>query len=243
MQLAPRIFIRETPLDLGAGGIAFFFQLLDLSLECFFVRDAPVKALTAKDTQLDLSDVEPTAMLRRVVKLQLLKYPPRFFRREPLIERGRPVRVQVVHHNPHPLGLRESNVHQPFHLLREVGHRSLLSNLNVPPSTLRFTEHKQVTHALALILIIEPLDSSARHRQRLSSLGNQLFARLIEADHRTLSVERFGIQIEYVLHRRDELQVNFPDAQLLFQPRLQPVFLSTWRTVSRAIEEAKPNST
>jgi hypothetical protein len=93
MQLAPCIFICETPRDLGAGGIAFFFQLLDFSLEGFFVTNAPIKALATKDTQLDFGDVQPTAMLGRVVKLQLSENASGCFRREGFIERCRLVGV------------------------------------------------------------------------------------------------------------------------------------------------------
>ena len=50
MQLAPRIFSRKSPLDFGTSHIAIFFQLLDLTFERFFISNAPVKALTTKDT-------------------------------------------------------------------------------------------------------------------------------------------------------------------------------------------------
>jgi hypothetical protein len=72
LQLAPRIFGRKAPFDLGAGGIARFFPLLDFSRERLFLSDAPVQALATQDAQLDFRHIQPTAMLGRVVKLQSL---------------------------------------------------------------------------------------------------------------------------------------------------------------------------
>ena len=157
MQLSSRIFSRKTPLDLGAGGVALVFQLLDFTLERGFVSDASVQALATKDAQLDFRHVQPTAMLRRVVKLQFAKYPPRFFWREPLVERGRLVHVQVVHHDPHPLGKRKGYVGKPLHLVGEVCHRPVLGDFDMSEAALRLTKHKQVAPAAALVFVIKPL--------------------------------------------------------------------------------------
>src|SRR5215216_3588858 len=243
MQLAPRISACEAPLNLGTSRIAFFFQFLDLKLERFFISNSPVKALTTQDTQLDLCDIQPTPMLGRVVKLQLPQDTPRLFVRERLIKRCSTVRIQVVEHYPHPLGLRECFINKPSHLSREVLHRSLLGHCDVPPPSLRFTKHKQVAHASSLIFVIEALDSSGTCRHWLSGFSNQLFARLIKPDCGTLFIIIFGVQIKHVFHAGDKLGVDLAYAPLLFQPRLEFVFLSTWRTVSRAMELAKFNST
>src|SRR5438045_1571382 len=124
----PGIFSRKAPFDLGASGVALRFQLLDFSLERFFLSDASVQTLTTEDAQLNLGDIQPTAMLRRVMKLQFAKYPPRLRGREGLVQRRCLVRVQVVEYDSHPLGFREANVNEPLNLSREVFHRPLLSN-------------------------------------------------------------------------------------------------------------------
>src|SRR5215210_5731483 len=243
MQLAPRIFACKSPLNLGTSRIALFFQLLDLAFQRFLIFNSPIKALTTEDAQLDFSNIQPTTMLGRVVKLQLPQDTPRFIRRERLIKRCRSVRVQIVEHHPHPLGLWECFINKPSHLSSEVLHRSLLGHLDVSPSSLRLTNHKQVTHATSLIFIIESLDFSSSRWGRLSAFSNQLFTCLIKADCRMLLIIIFCVQIEHVFHAGDELGVYFTYAPLLFQPRLEFVFLSTWRMVSRAIDEAKFNST
>ena len=182
MQLSPRIFGRKAPFDFGAGRIARFFQLLAFMLERPFIWDAPRQALTTEDTQLYFGDVQPTAMAGRIVKLQLSENAPGCFGRECLIERSRLVGVQVVHHDSHPLGFRIAFIHQPLHLLREVLHRPLIGDSNVPPTALRLTHHEQVADPVAPIFIIEAFDLSRTRRERHTSFSNQLFARLIKAE-------------------------------------------------------------
>src|SRR6201991_1148417 len=243
MQLLPRSFGCEAPFDFGLGGISILFQLLNFSFERWLVSYAPIQALTTKDAQLYLRDIQPTPMLWRVMKLQLPQYPPRFFWRERLIQRCRSMCVQVIKHYSHSLGLWECFVNKPFHLPRKVLHRSLLGHRNVPPSSLRFAHHEQVAHASSLILIIKASDFPSTGGNWLPGFSDQLLARLIEADRGTHFVVIFGIQIKHIFHASNELGVDFADTPLLFQPRLEFVFLSTWRMVSRAIESVNFNST
>src|SRR4051812_1255507 len=102
---------------------------------------------------------------------------------------------------------------------------------------------KRLRNPITLILVVVACEPPARGRQRHARLGDQLFTRLVEPDHGPLLVVFFSVQVQHVFHAGDELRAHLRDAPLLFEPRLELVFLSTWRTVSRAIEEAKPNST
>src|SRR5215207_995017 len=243
MQFVPRILGCKAPLDLGARGVALVFQLLDLSPERLLVADPPVEALAAEDAQLDLGDVEPTAMLRRVMELQLPQYAPRLRGRERLIQRGRAVRVQIIEHDADNLRPRVGFVRQPLHLTGEVLHRPLLRHLDMPVAALRLTEEEEVTHPLTAVLVVVTLRLTRRGRQWRARLGDQLLACLVKADDGALLIVGFFIQVQHVFHAGDELGVDLADTPLLFQPRLEFVFLSTWRTVSRAMVEAKPNST
>ena len=179
MQLLPRICAREAPFDFGLRRIARFFQLLDFTLERFFIANPSVQTLTTENAQFNLRDIQPTAMLWRIVKLQLPEYAPRLFRRECLIQRRRAMRVQVIQHHSYPLRRREGFVSQPFHLSGEVLHRSLLGHRDVPPATLRFAHHKQVAYAASLILIIKTLDFPGPGGKWLSSFSNQLFTKTV----------------------------------------------------------------
>ena len=66
---------------------------------------------------------------------------------------------------------------------------------------------------------------------------------LVKTHHRTLPVVLFVIKVQHVLHPGHELPAQLGDAPFLFPPRLEFVFLSIWRTVSREMLPANSNST
>jgi hypothetical protein len=68
------------------------------------------------------------------MELQLARNPKRFFRREGLIERSWPVRVEVVENDPNQLGVRITLIDQPLHLLREVLSGSPVLRQNLIPT-------------------------------------------------------------------------------------------------------------
>ena len=61
----------------------------DLGLQRHLIGDAPGQTLAAQHRPLQLGHVQPAAMSRGVMPLQLRQQPPRFGRGERLIERGR----------------------------------------------------------------------------------------------------------------------------------------------------------
>lgn len=142
MQLSPRIFTCKSPLDFGTSCIAFFFQLLHLTFQRLFISYAPIKALTTKNTQLDLCYIQPTSVLWCVVKLQLPQYSPSLLRCERFIQRCRLVRVQIIKYYPHSFRIWVCFVYKPLHLSGEILHCPLLGHFYVPPSSLWLTHHK-----------------------------------------------------------------------------------------------------
>jgi hypothetical protein len=94
-----RTLTSETPVNSGAGGVAFGFQSLGFAQERSGVADAPVPALTVKDAQVQLGHVEPTAVLGRVMQFQLTGNLARFVRFEGFLQRGQLMGAQVVEHD------------------------------------------------------------------------------------------------------------------------------------------------
>lgn len=86
----------EAPINGRAAGIAVFHPGGDFLLQSFAVSNATVETLTTKDTKLDFSHVQPTAVLGGVMQLQLARDPMRFFRRECFIQGSQAVRVEIV---------------------------------------------------------------------------------------------------------------------------------------------------
>src|SRR5687768_16924981 len=91
LQLDAGVLGPELPVDAAAGGVAPRFPGGDLPLQGRPIRDAAVEALAGQDAQLDLGDVEPAAVRRGVVQLQLLREPSGLGRRERLVQRARGV--------------------------------------------------------------------------------------------------------------------------------------------------------
>ncbi len=75
-------------------------------------RDPSIQELTGQHAKLHLRHVQPTAMLRRVMELQLPRDPPRLFRRERLVQRPQYVGVEVVQYHPDRLRLRKVDIHE-----------------------------------------------------------------------------------------------------------------------------------
>ena len=131
MKFQARLARRELPVDRRFGFIASIFISLDLALEPGFIGDTVIQTLTTQDTQLDLRHVEPTPMLRHIVKLQLLQDAPGFLWRERLLQRCRLVGVEIIHHNTDHFGFRILLIDQPLHLPRKILHRSLFGHLDM----------------------------------------------------------------------------------------------------------------
>ena len=70
MQFDTGVCCGKAPANAGLGVISASLPGFDLAFEDFGVGDALVEALPAQGAQLDLGDVEPRAMLGRVVDLQ-----------------------------------------------------------------------------------------------------------------------------------------------------------------------------
>ena len=99
-----------------------------------------------------------------------------------------------------------------------------------------FTNEKDLAGPVALVLIIVADGASWLHGQWLTRLAEQLFACLLKGDRRALGGIRLRRQIHYVFHTGHKLPAHLGQTPRLVPPRLEGVFLSTWRTVSRAIE-------
>jgi hypothetical protein len=92
------------------------------------------------------------------------------------------VRVQVVENHPDALGSRVAFIDEPPHLVGEVLHRPLLSHRQMSVAPQRLAEEEEVAHPVALVLVVVTLRLTRRGGQRRAGLGDQLLARLVEAD-------------------------------------------------------------
>src|SRR5690554_3223607 len=176
--------------------------------------------------------------------LQPLSECPRFSGREGLVQARRRVRVEVVHHQHYALvaGVRPDE--QVPYDVGEVHRRPLLADHDLTPGPHRVEEHEQGGHAPPLILVVVAGRLPRRAWHRPPRLGEELLARLVEADERGTLGERAVVDREHILHLRYEGRVLLRrDHPLLAEPGLEFVFLSARRTVSRLTASTWPSST
>ena len=72
LKFSASILGRETPVYDGGSVVALTFECVDLPSQRHFIADTTLQTLVAEDTDLDLRHVQPTSMLRSVMKLQTL---------------------------------------------------------------------------------------------------------------------------------------------------------------------------
>ena len=132
-----------------------------------------------------------------------------------------------------PLSLRKEHINKFSHAVGILDHGAPVGDLNVSPPAQRFEEHEEITDAMPFIFVIIAQRLSGAHGQWGSGFTDQLFRALIKTDNRVQRVIGFMVQFQHILHGTNKIGVclrrNHP---LLVLPRLEFVFLSTWRTVS-----------
>ena len=119
------------------------------------------------------------------------------------------------------------------------------------PSALRFTEHEPVPGPVSLVLSVIAFHPSGGGLDGRPHIPEQLLGTLVKTHHRTLwvvgfvvkSLPRTGYGVQHVLHPGHELPAQLGDAPFLLLPRLEFVFLSIWRTVSKEMLPANSIST
>src|SRR5262249_14761007 len=191
-----------------------------------------------------LRHVEPTAMLGRVMPLDLVQQPTGNVRPERLVQTRSVVRVQVVLHQPDFLGAWVKHVHQLAHALRIVSPRAALAHLDVPPAAERLAHHQLVTDALAFVLVVLLGRAAGQRRQRRPDLAEQLLARLVEADDRVRRVVRQQVCPDHVFHPPDVFGIDLRrHAPSLNDPWVNVVFFSACRTVSVETVRTRPRAT
>lgn len=81
-----RIRRAELPVDRADSLVALLLPLLNLSTEVLNGGNVVGQALPRQDTQFNLSDIEPTGVLGRVMDLQAIGQSFGLFRREDFVE-------------------------------------------------------------------------------------------------------------------------------------------------------------
>lgn len=184
---------RKAPVDGCSLGVAFSLPGRHFRTYRGCVWQPAIQALPGQDGELDFCHVEPTAVLGRVVKLELANDAAGFGRLKRFVKCGWRVRIQIVKGDPNELGIREVQIDQVFHTLSKVGFGTLVGYLNMPPAHMRLHKHEQVASVFAFVLVVITLRPPRFAWQRLPRFADQLVRALVKADPWPFGVFRLGI--------------------------------------------------
>src|SRR5713226_6342474 len=101
MELVTSVAGSKAPRDGAALSIALGLQGSDALAQHLHAFHATRQTATSKDTDLDLSHIQPTAMFGRIMEFHPLQDTTRFWRRKGFIQGRSGVRVQIILHDAH----------------------------------------------------------------------------------------------------------------------------------------------
>ena len=197
-KLDASIFGSELPPDGGSSIVSTLLPSLCERAQCLSVRYTLVQTLLAQDTQLDLCHVQPTAMLRRVVKHQLGSDTVRLLWWKMGVQASFRVCVEIVHHQLNSLNAWKMDVHQVAHALGKVPPIARLGHLYMPPVVVGSKHHEEVAHTIVLVLMVVTSRLTRFHRLRVAYLFALLFVAFINTYQWT---ERVWWQVVQVIAR------------------------------------------
>src|SRR5918994_6870757 len=181
LELDPRLLAGEAPVNGAFGRVAFGFPSTHSPNETLPVGHTPIQTLAGKHRQLYLGHVQPRAVLWSVVYLQLRNDAPGLGRSERLIQGGRGMGVEVVHHQHYSLGLWVVDLYKLLYAVRPVELRSPLGDADVAPAGQGLGNDEEVSRPLTLILVVLAGGPSRASGKWLSNLCDKLLALLVEA--------------------------------------------------------------
>jgi hypothetical protein len=137
------------------------------------------------------------------MKLQALEDVVHFYCREGFMHGPDCMGRKIVLHGPDQVRIRVMDIGQVAHANGEILRGPLVCYFPMTPGSVRIEKHEQISGAVtpALAFILPPLIWLGRGR--LAHLADQLRRTFIEAKHRTLRVDLFGVEIQYIFHSRN----------------------------------------
>ncbi len=139
LQFCTLLVSREALVYHGVLGVAFSRPGRQFRTDRGRVRQPAIQVLTGQDGELDLHHIEPTAVHRRSVKLELANDTARFGRIKRFIEYDRCVR-EMVKDVPNAISIREVQIDQGFHTLSNVGFGTPVGDFNMLLADVRLAE-------------------------------------------------------------------------------------------------------
>ena len=129
---------RERPLDTSLLGVSAPLPCIDFTGEGVTVGQAPIQALAIKDANFDFRHVQPTGVLRGVVKDDATQQLVRHLDAEHVLETLAEMCIEVVEHEMNAMCLRIDLFEQVLDEGDEVRLGAMIGDLHGPSSALGF---------------------------------------------------------------------------------------------------------
>src|SRR5271166_214323 len=180
----------------------------DFFFEGRLVGNAAAQTLARQDAEFGFGHVEPASVFRGVVPFEPFGQAARFWRGKGRVERGGRVRAQIVLDQPDLFSVGKMHVRQFLEHLRVIGGGVAVGDLDAAPALERRENHEYVGHAVALVFVIVPDDSSGSGRNRSARLDDQLLGGFIQTDEGAIGIARLLVSFQHVFHGGDEAGVG-----------------------------------
>ena len=190
----------ERPLDTSLLVVSAPLPGIDFTGEGVTVGQAPIQALAIKDANFDFRHVQPTGVLRGVVKDDATQQLVRHLDAEHVLETLAEMRVEVVQYQMNSTRRRVDLFEQVLDEGHEIRLGAMIGNLHGPSSAFGFDRHEQVACAAPYVLVIQSHGRSWLDRQGLARILEQLLALLVQANNRFSRPERTSVQVQQIDH-------------------------------------------
>ena len=150
----PCILGSKPPVDSGALLISSVLPCLNLALEGLLVGDTPTKTLPPEDGKLNLRHIQPTPVLRGIVKLKFFSDPPGFLCIKGFIQGSRLMCIEVIANQQNLFCVWEMHIHYISADMCEINASALVSDFNVSKAVVGCENHEQIADAIAFIFRI-----------------------------------------------------------------------------------------
>ena len=159
------------------------------------VGDTPTKTLPPEDGKLNLRHIQPTPVLRGIVKLKFFSDPLGLLGIKGFIQRTRLVCIEVIANQQNLFCVWEMHIHYISADMCEINASALVCDFNVSKAEKGCENHKQIADAIAFIFRIISIRFAWHHWERRTHFLKVLFTRLIDTHYRTPRVFRARIEV------------------------------------------------
>src|SRR6266545_1623739 len=223
----------ERPLDGPMLGVAALLPRAYFALDGRSIAETTIQALAPECSDLDFGHVQPTGVLRGVVKHHPPQQPLGGLAAERFDEAFAEMDVEVVDDEMDAPGRAIDVADEVLGERNEIELATMRGHLRHPVSASRLDRDEDIAGTGPHVFVIHALGLPWRRRERLPTVAQQLLALLVEANHRLVRPVGPSVQVQQFVHAPPVLRGEPTHAPHQLAPRFEAVFFSSRRIVSR----------